>query len=708
MNKRLKKDSGITLVVLVITIIILLILATISIQALTSTGLFENANKAKLETKRSQIKEWLSLNLMEAQTTNYNKTDLEILEIARQKAESREGLSKLGKTVSVDKELSTQEDGEIVDAYFYVIVDRDVYKVDISGAKFIGEQGKIPPKITLQNMTSTTNSITVKVKTSRNEGGNVEYYIKAEDEEKYELKETKTDDSEYTFINLIQGKKYNIKVIAKVENRPQAEVIVNQTTGKVTGMIIFNSLAWTNGKANIVISTNTNYLVQYQINTIEGNWITGTNVDGLSHGDVVYARLWDGVNAGINYAEQNILDGIEPNVSIDLNSKSATVETSVMAIVTQNDEQSGINIEKCKWTYNTISEELGTSESMYTGNFTGSKQSLTLQVKQAGTYYLHVLSVDKAGNAREVISETINVRKLTFAEKVQIGDYVAYSTGVHSYTSPQGTGLSHGNGYGNQTFTSNDSIKWRVLDKNVSTGEITLISENPIQTDSNTNFYLRGAIGYLYAEEELNKICSIYGHGVGANTSKTFSYEVGDVVEGVEGVEKRTLTGSGARSITVEDVNKICGVTPSTELNSNYGKEFTDTLYYPTRKTPTGKSISKASRTEKQTYYNYKGADKISTTSNEYKMLFKNVDTHNYWVYWLASRCVFSDTILSKLDVCCVESYYVYAYPVAVAMDKFGDSSWDDHNHYGVRPVVYLKSDIQTSGKDSSGAWKIE
>ena len=214
-----------------------------------------------------------------------------------------------------------------------------------------------------------------------------------------------------------------------------------------------------------------------------------------------------------------------------------------------------------------------------------------------------------------------------------------------------------------------------------------------------------------YAEEELNKICSIYGHGVGANTSKTFSYEVGDVVEGVEGVEKRTLTGSGARSITVEDVNKICGVTPSAELNDSsreYGKEYTHTVSYPTRTTETGYSASATSRTDKNTYYGYDVSDKISTTSNEYKMLFKNVDTHNYWVYWLASRCVFSDTILSKLDVCCVESYYVYAYPVAVAMDKFGDSSWDDHNHYGVRPVVYLKSDIQTSGKDSSGAWKIE
>ena len=65
--KKYIREEGITLVALVVTIIILLILATISIQALTQTGLFENANKAKLETKRGQIKEWLSLNLMEVQ-----------------------------------------------------------------------------------------------------------------------------------------------------------------------------------------------------------------------------------------------------------------------------------------------------------------------------------------------------------------------------------------------------------------------------------------------------------------------------------------------------------------------------------------------------------------------------------------------------------------------------------------------------------------
>ena len=54
---RENKEKGITIVSLVITIIILLILATISIQALTNTGLFESANKVKLETKRGQISE---------------------------------------------------------------------------------------------------------------------------------------------------------------------------------------------------------------------------------------------------------------------------------------------------------------------------------------------------------------------------------------------------------------------------------------------------------------------------------------------------------------------------------------------------------------------------------------------------------------------------------------------------------------------------
>ena len=53
----MKHNSGITLVALVITIIILLILASISIQALIQTNLFNQAKQAKNATENSQKEE---------------------------------------------------------------------------------------------------------------------------------------------------------------------------------------------------------------------------------------------------------------------------------------------------------------------------------------------------------------------------------------------------------------------------------------------------------------------------------------------------------------------------------------------------------------------------------------------------------------------------------------------------------------------------
>ena len=66
-----KQDKGITLVALVITIIILLILATISIQSLTNTGLFKNAQKAKDETQKAAENQAKLLNEYEDELNKY-------------------------------------------------------------------------------------------------------------------------------------------------------------------------------------------------------------------------------------------------------------------------------------------------------------------------------------------------------------------------------------------------------------------------------------------------------------------------------------------------------------------------------------------------------------------------------------------------------------------------------------------------------------
>ncbi len=71
MKKTLKNARGITLVALVITIIILLILATISIQSLTNTGLFKNAEKAREETNKAIENQEKRLNEYEDELNKY-------------------------------------------------------------------------------------------------------------------------------------------------------------------------------------------------------------------------------------------------------------------------------------------------------------------------------------------------------------------------------------------------------------------------------------------------------------------------------------------------------------------------------------------------------------------------------------------------------------------------------------------------------------
>ena len=78
MLKRYKSTKGITLVALVITIIILLILAGISISALTNTGIFANAKKAKEETANAQQKEQDLLSEYEDELLNSSSKYLKI------------------------------------------------------------------------------------------------------------------------------------------------------------------------------------------------------------------------------------------------------------------------------------------------------------------------------------------------------------------------------------------------------------------------------------------------------------------------------------------------------------------------------------------------------------------------------------------------------------------------------------------------------
>lgn len=299
------------------------------------------------------------------------------------------------------------------------------------------------------------------------------------------------------------------------------------------------------------------------------------------------------------------------------------------------------------------------------------------------------------------------VNNLKVEDYVKVGDYVDYNPTIASkdgtkveenklsYTSPTGTASEHGNGKTEQTFKATADTKWRVL--SIKNGTVELISENVIKTfDTNSEFVLRGARGYLYAEQELNEACKIFGYGYGADTTKGGSYTVGGPLDTLV---TGKIEGTGARSITVEDINKIAGVyeengqmkySDGTIINSNYGDTTkpTENIKFPTIDINKGDNITGISKLAqlknvKNTDYSYK-KDKMANQDIS-EILFGNN-------YWLASRSINTE---STYDFCVSYVYGQNGYigNAGVCYDLNGNFIERDLSGT-IRPIVTLKKNV--------------
>ena len=297
---------------------------------------------------------------------------------------------------------------------------------------------------------------------------------------------------------------------------------------------------------------------------------------------------------------------------------------------------------------------------------------------------------------------------IDIAKYVKEGDFVDYNptittkdgttsveTSKLSYSSPIGTATEHGNGNSVQNFTATADTRWRVL--SIKNGVVELISENVIKTsDTNANFILKGAIGYLYAERELNEVCKIFGYGYGADTTKGGSYTTG-------GPKDTQITGkieeTGARSITIEDINKKAGITEAdyTTLDSSYGSitNPTSNVYYPT----VNGNPTIGVKNLKYTDYSY-NKSKIENTDIQ-NMLFNGN-------YWLASRCIGTGSNYARFHVRYVYGDYARQYDLCSGFSSLLTES--PGSYFAVRPVVTLKSDIidVSTNYSTEGKWKLK
>ena len=442
------RNKGVTLISLVVTIIVLLILAGITIGTIfNDNGIIKKAQEAANATEEAARNDQAAINgLLNEMDSIINGTGggpIPIIGNIKGKITWSTGSATLTLTTDVEgvtiqyRKNSESNWTNYTSAVPSLLHGDKVYARGIKdGETVINEkefkiQDTIAPTVTIANASSTTNSISATATATDNEAG-----MGSSPQYTFYIKKTAEVDSTYTQIGssastsvtkgeLEQNTSYTIKVeVADVAgNKGQATKEI--TTGKIAdagegltnGAIIASSPVWSNGTASITLSTSSGLTIQYQKGGISGSWTTGTNVTGLHHRDTVFARLTDGRNYG-GEASITILDTVAPQAAtINLSGTSTTTAGSVTAKVTLKDNESGVNTTASKWVYNTNAGNIGTNESSYNNNFSSNVQTITLKATTPGTYYLHVLSVDNAGNKKEIISSSaVTVEKALVAD----------------------------------------------------------------------------------------------------------------------------------------------------------------------------------------------------------------------------------------------------------------------------------------------------
>ena len=293
-------------------------------------------------------------------------------------------------------------------------------------------------------------------------------------------------------------------------------------------------------------------------------------------------------------------------------------------------------------------------------------------------------------------------------EHLHVGDYLKYTPSNPTASTTdiednplksQYTGVED-----TQTYTVNSNTKWQVIGLSEDRQHVLLTTESPIQKDGADPYLkLGGAEGYIYCKKVLDGICSIYAND-------TLADEV--------------------RSMTMEDITNVLGITIDKEENKAYNKEGTEitdgfqgffgtknqylyksTDYAPenyvidkysdgsyTRKTEgsVANILSDTSEEIDQSAYMIMATDSnvVEQGSTIYNILFDGTIAEPYSKsYWLASPGVFVPSNFAMFSPGAVQA----GKAVAGGGNSFYSNGYRDALNYAVRPVAILKSEIKGS-----------
>ena len=331
---------------------------------------------------------------------------------------------------------------------------------------------------------------------------------------------------------------------------------------------------------------------------------------------------------------------------------------------------------------------------------------------------------------------------------LHIGDVIGYSA-IDGVSSENRTITSYGTvtglGENNDQIIEIEAGTWKLL--GVENGKLKIIS-NIVGTTpesgetgvyANKGLRLFGKVGYQNAEEELNRVCSLYGRGKYAESGRSINVEDINKITGYDpehvGVNINTATaeqiangtkyGQGDnnihqyhRKVTYswsENEDKKILYTyegrdiPETLLNEHNSFSWFDgkkwnTSNYEERKTGKICEITSNSYTYYPTTLTYSSSEEvkgIASNSDEYKLLFdiNNYGNGDFEFYWLASNCIGTNRSNVAFRMFVVRHAKVADFNLVYSVGI-------EHNaNLGLRPIVYLKPDIQLE-ESENGIWQ--
>ncbi len=615
----------------------------------------------------------------------------------------------------------------------------DIVYAAISDGTNVSKEGSfeiedgIAPTVTVSQGTITTNSIAVNVSSKDDQWGmstspTYNYYIKESTAGSYPTSPNYTGTNiNYTFTGLTQGTSYDVRVTTQDKaGNPGTGTLANQTTGTVGGAtgglvegnIIASNPTWSSGTASITLSKGSsvasNLSIQWQINSIDaGGWTTGESVTGLNHNDTVYARLTDGINAG-SEASITIKDGTAPQqATITLSNTNVTTGATVTATVTHTDNESGPEITKCKYIWNTSSTNIGTDSSLYTGGtFSSNGQQISQTMSTKGTYYLHVLTVDKGGNVLETVSSAITVRQLatgvsisptsvtleegqtrqltaTVTPTTADNRSVTWSSSNSTVATVSSSGLVTAKTAGNATITATTkdgsnkkatcsiTVKYPTVENKLEEGDhVNYIDKSGVTRECIVLYDSSSEYGTQIITEDIIVTIEL-GNGTGNNSTNYDSTEFDIAMNSYNNAISR-LNEKAA-----------------TYLNTTYASDARSVGSIPNNKDAQADGYFTSGRNYMESY-NGKFRDTDSNYETDYEqMRTLNITAANE-SYWLASRYVSSTPSGITFEIRRISS--TGAYGIDTACCVMSENIYSRSYIHGLRPVFTLKPEVKVTG----------